>query len=249
MKAEERWGVRTAMQAAAEWAGLIALLLFMNTTLLQAFVVPSGSMEGTLLVGDHLFVDKLVYSPSGPVSRHLLPYREVRRGDVIVFKYPLDVKTNYVKRVVGVPGDRVRLVDQRVFVNGRALNEPYAIHTLPYPDHYRDNFPAEPNVQLPEAALRMLRENVVNGELVVPAGQYFALGDNRDNSLDSRYWGFVPRENIIGQPLFVFWSYDAPGERLQDPNFIGWAHAKDLALNFFTKTRWERTFRLVKSAR
>lgn len=236
----------TSRPAIAEWALTIILLLFATTTLIQSFVIPTVSMEDTLLRGDHLLVDKMSYAPAGMLSKYVLPYRKVRRGDIIVFRWPGDIRLNYVKRVIGVPGDRLRIVNKQLYLNGKALQEPYTYHKSSYFDSYRDNFPGEPNVRLAEPALAMLEHNVVDGELVVPPDNYFAMGDNRDNSLDSRYWGFVPRANIIGKPLVIFWSYDAPTERLADPNIISLAHLKDLAANFFTKTRWSRTFRLIR---
>ena len=228
----------------AEWTVTIILLLFGMTTLVQAFVIPTGSMEDTLLIGDHLLVDKLAYAPSGPISKHLLPYKNVMRGDIIVFRFPVDIRQTFVKRVIGVPGDRIHIVNKQVFLNGTALKEPYVYHKMPYIDSYRDNFPGEPNVALSESGQQMLERNVVNGEVVIPAGNYFAMGDNRDSSLDSRYWGFVPRENIIGKPLIIYWSYDAPTSALSNP-MISFDHLVDLAQNFFTKTRWSRTFRLI----
>lgn len=230
--------------AIAEWTVTILLLLFGTTTLVQAFVIPTGSMEDTLLIGDHLLVDKLAYAPPGPISKYLLPYQDVKRGDIIVFRYPIDISQTFVKRVIGVPGDRIRIVNKRVYLNGKPLKEPYAYHKTDYIDYYRDNFPSEPNVRLYEPAEEMLEKHVVNGEVVVPPGHYFVLGDNRDSSLDSRYWGFVPRENIIGKPLIIYWSYEAPTERLI-PSF-SLEHLLDLAQNFFTKTRWRRTFKLIR---
>ncbi|MCE5308340.1 MAG: signal peptidase I [Acidobacteriales bacterium] len=230
--------------AIAEWTITILLLLFGTTTLVQAFVIPTGSMEDTLLIGDHLLVDKLSYAPTGPISKHLLPYSDVKRGDIIVFRYPIDINQTFVKRVIGVPGDRIRLENKQVYLNGKKLVEPYKYHKTEYIDSYRDNFPGEPNVPLFAPAQVMLNENVVKGEVVVPPDNYFAMGDNRDSSLDSRYWGFVPRKNIIGKPLIIYWSYDAPTERLASPT-IGFDHMMDLAQNFFTKTRWSRTFKLI----
>lgn len=230
----------------AEWVILIIALLFAITSLVQSFIIPTGSMEDTLMRGDHLLVDKLAYAPSGPISRYLLPYDEISRGDIIVFRWPIDIRENYVKRVIGVPGDRIRIINKQVYLNGKPLNEPYKYHKTSYIDSYRDNFPGHPNVALAEPAYAMLRDNVVNNELVVPPGMYFALGDNRDHSLDSRYWGFVPRANIAGKPVLIFWSYDAPTERLADPNIINFNHIFDLATNFFRKTRWERTLKLVR---
>jgi len=230
--------------AIAEWTITILLLLFGTTTLVQAFVIPTGSMEDTLLIGDHLLVDKLAYAPSGPISKHLLPYSDVKRGDIIVFRYPIDINQTFVKRGIGVPGDRIRLENKQVYLNGKKLVEPYKYHKTEYIDSYRDNFPGEPNVGIFPPAQVMLEQNVVKGEVVVPPDNFFAMGDNRDSSLDSRYWGFVPRKNIIGKPLIIYWSYDAPTERLASPT-IGFDHMMDLAQNFFTKTRWSRTFKLI----
>jgi len=228
----------------AEWTVTIILLLFATTTLVQAFVIPSASMEDTLLIGDHVLVDKLVYAPAGAISKHLLPYREVRRGDIIVFRYPLQIKEDYVKRAIGVPGDHIRLVNKQLVLNCHAVNEPYVKHVTPYIDSYRDNFPSSPNVSLPASALDMLENHVVNGDLVVPPDCVFAMGDNRDDSADSRYWGFVPRENIEGTPLLIYWSFEAPTADLTNGN-IGLDHIFDVITHFFTKTRWTRTFKLI----
>jgi signal peptidase I len=226
-----------------EWALNILILLFGTTTLVQAFIVPTPSMDKTVMVGDHLLVDKLSYAPSDGFSKHLLPYTEPKRGDIIVFRYPMDISQNYVKRCMGVPGDRLKVVDKELFLNGHKLVEPYVQHVFPRIEPYRDNFPSEPYGPVYDRARTMLAEHVVDGEIVVPDGFYFAMGDNRDNSLDSRYWGFVPRENIIGKPLVIFWSYDAPTEDWVDYNSN---HFIDLAKNFFRKTRWERTLKLVR---
>ncbi len=228
----------------AEWTVTIILLLFGTTTLVQAFVIPTGSMEDTLLVGDHLLVDKLAYAPAGAVSKYVLPYSEVKRGDIIVFRYPVDIRQTYVKRAMGVPGDHIRLENKHVYLNGHMLNEPYVVHKTEYIDSYRDNFPSDPNVPLTAPAQVMLEKNVVNHEVVVPPGHVFAMGDNRDSSWDSRYWGFVPRENIIGKPLVIYWSYAASTEDLSNPT-IGFDHLMDLAQHFFTKTRWSRTLNFI----
>ena len=228
----------------AEWTITILLLLFLTTTLVQAYVIPTGSMEDTLLIGDHLLVDKLAFAPPGPVSKYLLPYTEVKRGDIIVFRYPVDISQTFVKRAIGVPGDRIRIINKEVYLNGVKLNEPYTFHKTDYIDSYRDNFPGDPNGRVEQGAYDMLTGNVVNNEVIVPPNHYFAMGDNRDNSLDSRYWGFVPRENIIGKPLIVYWSYDAPTEDLNDSSLSA-RHMMDLARNFFSKTRWKRSFMLI----
>jgi len=230
----------------AEWTVTIILLLFGTTTLVQAFVIPTGSMEDTLLVGDHLLVDKLAFAPGGSVMKHVMPYEDVHRGDIIVFRYPIDIKQTFVKRVMGVAGDRIRLENKRVFLNGHELNEPYVVHKLDYIDSYRDNFPADPNTMIYPPAQVMLDKNVVHGEVVVPPGFFFAMGDNRDQSLDSRYWGFVPRENIIGKPLIIYWSYDASTEELSNPA-VTISHLFDIATHFATKTRWKRTLELIHS--
>jgi signal peptidase I len=231
----------------AEWAITILLLLFGTTTLVQAFVIPTGSMEDTLLIGDHLLVDKLAYAPSGKFSKYILPYEEPQHGDIIVFRYPVDISQTFVKRTIGVPGDRIKIINQQIYRNGVKLNEPYVYHKNPYPDSFRDNFPSsEPNLMLSDPAREMLANNVVNGEVVVPPNSYFAMGDNRDNSLDSRYWGFVPRQNIIGKPLIIYWSYDANTESLASSSVHTLVqHFIDLGEHFFTKTRWNRTFKLI----
>jgi signal peptidase I len=228
----------------AEWTLTVILLLFGTTTLVQAFVIPTGSMEDTLLIGDHLLVDKLAYAPGGPVSKFILPYKAIQRGDIIVFRYPVDPSQTYVKRVVGIAGDHIKIVNKQVYRNGEKLSEPYTYFKTEYVDSYRDNFPGDPNARIEEGALEMLEKHVVNGEVVVPPGKYFAMGDNRDSSFDSRYWGFVPRENIIGKPLIIYWSYDAPTAQLANST-ISIEHVQDLIQHFFTKTRWRRTFKLI----
>lgn len=228
----------------AEWTVTIVLLLFGTTTLVQAFVIPTGSMEDTLLIGDHLLVDKLAYAPGGPVSKYLLPYSPVNRGDIIVFRFPEDIRQTFVKRVIGVPGDRIHIENKQVYLNGVAIKEKYKYHKWAGYDSYRDNFPSEPNVRPNAGLMRMLENHIVNREIVVPPNSYFAMGDNRDSSLDSRYWGFVPRENIIGKPLIIYWSYETTTDRLAG-SLISIEHIVDLATNFFTKTRWKRTFMLI----
>jgi signal peptidase I len=228
----------------AEWTVTIILLLFGTTSLIQAYVIPTGSMEDTLLVGDHLLVDKLAYAPpGGSLTSRLLPYTEPKRGDIIVFRYPVDITQTFVKRCIGVPGDRIRLEEKNLILNGKAVNEPYVYHKAEYFDPYRDDFPVV-SVRAHSPAWDMFENHVVNGEVVVPPGYYFAMGDNRDSSSDSRYWGFVPRANIIGKPLIIYWSYDAPTDDLTN-TAISPRHVLDLLEHFPTKTRWKRTFRLI----
>ena len=235
--------------AVADWAMNILILLFGTTTLVQAFVVPTASMESTIMIGDHMFVDKLAYSPSSGIGKMLLPYQEVKRGDVIVFRYPLNISMNYVKRVIGIPGDHLKIVDKTVHINGKPLDEKYKQHVLKRESGsipYLDNFPMDPSLvpyRIYDRAREMLRDNIKDGELIVPPGSYFAMGDNRDNSEDSRFWGFVPRENIVGKPIFVWWSYNAPTS-----DWVSWdlSHFIDVGINFFSKTRWDRTPSFVR---
>ena len=225
-----------------EWALNILILVFGITTLVQAFIVPTPSMDTTVMVGDHMLVDKLAYAPAGSFSKLFLPYSEPHRGDIIVFRYPMDINQNYVKRVMGLPGDRIKIVNKQLYVNGKALKEPYKQHVYPAAEPYRDDFPAEAphglyrqmealgqNGLAMEARAAQMLAHVKDGELVVPPDSFFAMGDNRDNSLDSRYWGFVPRENIIGKPLIIYWSYDAPTDQLQNST-VGLDHIVDLEI-------------------
>ncbi len=238
----------------AEWAGTILILLFASTSVAWAYVVPTGSMEKTVLVGDHIIVDKLAYSQPGPVSRFLLPYETPKHGDVIVFKYPVNPKEVYVKRLIGLPGDRIKIVDQQVFLNGVALQEPYVWHSLPYVTPFQQHFPpaaamtdTTPDERRDGFFRDMLEHHVVNGEVVVPADSYFAMGDNRQNSLDSRYWGFVPKDNMIGRPVLIYWSYEATEDELVAGSGTDMArHMLDLGEHFFTRTRWNRTFHLIR---
>lgn len=235
----------------AEWALTMLLLLSGTTTIAQAFVIPTGSMEDTLLVGDHLLVDKLTYAPAGSLGKYLLPYQEPQHGDIIVFRYPPNISQTLVKRLIGMPGDRLKIVNGVVYRNGVQLAEPYAFHKYGRAAS-QDSFPnlcCRPVKEETGYLLQrdMLESNIVNGELVVPPGCYFGMGDNRDNSSDSRYWGFIPRENIIGKPFLIFWSYRASTEELlgQTPASLV-SHYTDLAQHFFTRTRWDRTLRPVR---
>ncbi len=229
-----------------EWAVTLLLYLFATTTLVQAYVVPTGSMEGNILVGDHMLVDRVAFADPGPFGRHILPYRDVQRGDIVAFLYPEDIRQTYVKRVIGLPGDRIHLEDGQVIRNGRRLEEPYTQHIATFPDPYRDNFPQSPEAFTTPRGRDMLEHHVQNGELIVPPGALFALGDNRENSLDSRYWGLVPRSYVVGKPLLVYWSYDAPTADLEEWS-VG--HVIDVAEHFFTRTRWNRTLLVPRSQR
>lgn len=174
----------------------VIMALFIRTFVVQAFKIPTGSMEPNLLIGDHLLVNKFVFSPGG-AERAVLPTRDIRRGDVVVFKYPEDTERDFIKRVIGLPGDTVELKNHRLHINSTPLDEPYA-HYLPRPgDSLADAFPGD------------VRDNY--GPVTVPPDAYFMMGDNRDNSQDSRYWGFLPRGYVKGRALFIYWSFEPDG--------------------------------------
>ena len=221
----------------------VILALFGTTFVVQAFKIPSQSMEPTLLVGDHLLVNKFIFGGRGNWYDHFLPYREIRRGDIIVFKFPFQDHPHYVKRVIGVPGDRVKIVDQQVYVNGKRSIEPYAVHdsAAPY-DPFADNFPPR-SPQYLEASVQpewadIIFEYIHDGEIVVPPGKYFAMGDNRDHSWDSRFWGFVDRDAIMGRPVVIYWSVqDDEGSSTTSG---GWLNFVDVLLHFPSRTRWSR---------
>ncbi len=224
----------------------VVIAVFVITYIVQAFQIPSVSMENTLLIGDYLLVDKLCYGGS---ANPFIPYRPIRRGDIIVFHYPVNPSQHFVKRVIGVPGDRIHLVNKRVFVNGVPLPEPYVRVFKPERNFFRDDFPrldvldpginADWWVQMPKL--------VEDGQLIVPEGHYFAMGDNRDDSSDSRYWGFVPRENIVGRPLLIYWSIRDLDSDLPIPATVGdrLYHFAYAVTHFFQITRWDRTFHVV----
>jgi signal peptidase I len=170
----------------------------------------------------------------------------VKRGDIIVFRWPGDIRQTFVKRVIGVPGDHIRFQNKNVYLNGHELKEPYVIHKSGYSERYRDNFPTELDAPLYPPAQDVLEHNVINGQVIVPADRYFAMGDSRDESLDSRYWGFVPRDNIMGKPLIIYWSYEASADDLSNPS-VTLPHLIDIVIHFPTKTRWSRTFKLIHS--
>jgi signal peptidase I len=232
--------------AVTEWAGTLLIYLFATTTLVQAYVIPTGSMEGNLLIGDHMLVDRVAYSDPGALGRHILPYRDIERGDIIAFLYPEDVRQTYVKRVIGLPGDRIRLENGQVIRNGRRLVEPYTQHIAPTREPYRDNFPLAPDLYTTPRGRDMFEHHVRGGEVIVPPGMIFAMGDNRDNSADSRYWGFVPREYVVGKPALIYWSFDASTADLTEWRLD---HVIDVATHFFSRTRWNRTFLVPHSER
>lgn len=226
--------------------GTIVIAIFVITFIVQAFQIPSESMENTLLVGDYLLVNKLCYGGPGP-GDHLMPYDEIKRGDIVVFHYPVDPKQHFVKRVIGLPGERLRLVNKRVFVNGKPVDEPYVHFLEPANSPFRDDFPRTDILPfgLDGNWWLQMRKLVENGQLIIPQGNYFVMGDNRDDSQDSRYWGFVPRENIIGRPLVIYWSVQDTDRGA--PNTLSGRlyHLAYAVTHFFQLTRWDRTLRLV----
>jgi signal peptidase I len=230
----------------------IILALFATCFVVQAFKIPSESMEPTLLVGDHLLVNKFIFESSGSWYDRFLPYRAIRHGDVIVFKFPYQDHTHYVKRVIGLPGDRVKIVNEAVLVNGKELQEPYVVHDPASYDPFAENFPpTSPDyfdgAVLPQWKLQMQRYVNGAGELVVPPGHYFVMGDNRDHSWDSRYWGFVPRDAIMGRPVVIYWSLKEPEENALDTaGTRSWlADVFKTLLRLPVDTRWHRMLREV----
>jgi signal peptidase I len=210
----------------------VVLALFIRTFVVQAFKIPTGSMEENLLIGDHLLVTKVVYSPSLlPLERALLPKKEIRRGHVVVFKFPEDPSRDFIKRVVGLPGEKVEIRNKTVYIDGQPLVEDY-VHFLEPPAH-------------PEEAEHVYRGDTRStwGPEVVPAGHLFVLGDNRDNSRDSRFWGFLARDQVKGRALLVYWSYDASREEYQRTGYVEWIRDTIAA---FGKTRWSRFFHLIR---
>jgi signal peptidase I len=248
----------TPLESLAGFCSLLVVILFVYGFIIQNFVIPSGSMEPTLLIGDHLFVDRITLAP----TTHWMPlvyYRQPRRGDVLVFIKPIpDLvrgRPEYqylVKRLIALPGDHVHLIDGIVYIDGVAQPQPHAQRTTPENfSPFLDDFPTLPPIPIPDLTPRSwaleFPDHVVNGDLVVPAGEYFVMGDNRHNSADSRYWGFVPRANIVGRPLFNYWSFRSNEENYDQPTLsarLFWmAH---IAFHLFTDTRWDRTFHVIR---
>jgi signal peptidase I len=225
--------------------GAVVVAMFIMTFLEQPFQIPSQSMENTLLTGDYVLVDK-VHFASGGLWGSLLPYGEVHRGDVVVFRPPPHPDQYYVKRVIGLPGDHVRLINKQVFVNGEPVAESYTQH-IQDEDHYRDDFPQMEAAadQDPRWGLQM-RTVVRDGELIVPRDSYFVLGDNRERSLDSRYWGFVPRENIIGRPLLIYWSVDRDAVVMAGVADDKLSKLADMVYYVAHLPRWRRAMRVVQ---
>ena len=229
----------------------VILALFGTSFVVQAFKIPSQSMERTLLVGDHLLVNKFIFGGRGAWYDKFLPYRPLQRGDIIVFKYPYQDHPHFVKRVIGLPGDHLKIVDQQVYVNEKPLNEPYVVHDpASVYDPLNYSFPPVGNqmymAQVQPEWAREIRKYIQGDELVVPPGKYFAMGDNRDHSLDSRYWGFVDREAIMGRPFLIYWSIDASSADYSESTFgqriVG---IFDTLMHLPARTRWSRMLHTV----
>jgi signal peptidase I len=214
----------------------VILALFIRTFVVQAFKIPTGSMENNLLIGDHLLVNKFVLGPSDSgLERALLPLGTIRRGDVVVFKYPEEPERDFIKRVIGLPGETIELKQKKVYVNGTPLDEPY-VHFLEPPG-------------AADAASEVTSLDVREryGPVTVPADRYFVMGDNRDNSQDSRYWGFLPRDYVKGRALIIYWSYEAEREDYEETGAADTVRALgSVFAHFFTKTRWDRMLHQIR---
>ena len=212
----------------------VILALFVRTWVVQAFKIPTGSMENNLLIGDHLLVNKFIFGPTPlAIGRATLPVRQPRRGDIVVFKYPEEPDRDFIKRIIGLPGETVELKAKKVYINGQPIDEPY-VHFL-----------TPPSSDLQEVTSSDVRERF--GPVTVPADHYFVMGDNRDNSQDSRYWGFLPRDYIKGRALLIYWSYESGREDYLDEGYgASLKRLGGVVIHFFTKTRWERLFHQIR---
>ncbi len=242
----------TTVEFLSSLAAVLVTGLFIITFVVQAFEIPSSSMENTLLIGDHVFVNRIQFAPKSSWIGPLIPYRDVHFRDIVVFLHPDPAETGMyvVKRIIGLPGDRIHLRNGVVYRNGVALDEPYVDHDADTEDPYRNNFPSVPPEDGPNISANWLVDlpsHIQGEDLVVPPDHYFAMGDHRGVSLDSRYWGFIPKENVIGRPMFIYWSFETPPDQYRKTSwgdralFFG-----KVVLHFFDETRWKRTLNVVK---
>jgi signal peptidase I len=250
--AQEEKPRETTVEFLASLAAVLVTGLFIITFIVQAFEIPSSSMENTLLIGDHVFVNREQFAPPTRWLGPILPYRDIHRQDIVVFLSPAEPGLYVVKRIIGAPGDRIHLQDGVVYRNGEKLDEPYVIHQAggenynPYRDNFPSVLPSEYSNVVPEWQLSM-KQYIQGDDLVVPPDRYFAMGDNRDVSYDSRYWGFIPRENVIGRPMFIYWSFVTPPDQyLQKGLGQRLSFVAHVVIHFFDETRWRRTFRIVR---
>jgi len=243
----------TTVEFLSSLAAVLVTGLFIITFVVQAFEIPSSSMENTLLIGDHVFVNRIQFAPKSSWIGPLLPYRDIHFRDIVVFLHPdpQQAGTYVVKRIIGLPGDHIHLKNGVVYRNGEALDEPYIDHDREnLRDDYRNNFPAVTPSDMDDLSATWmvdLNSYIQGGDLVVPPGHYFGMGDHRAVSLDSRYWGFIPRENIIGRPMFIYWSFETPENQYRKTEWsdrIGFLFK--VIIHFFDETRWRRTLQVVK---
>jgi len=255
----------TPAEFISSMASVLVIGLFIITFCMQAFVIPSSSMEKTLLIGDHVIVDRTRLAPESKLFRWLVPYREPHRGDIVVFLSPSTPGLYVVKRVIGQPGDHIKLIDGKVYVNGQPQNEPQVNHAYQQGElsdggldylvtkNYRENFPnVAPDSELLNndptwmLAWANYSSSIKNGELVVPNDCYFGMGDNRDVSYDSRFWGFIPKANVVGRPIIDYWSFETPSDQISKTTLGDRiAFGFHVITHFPTKTRWSRMFHLV----
>jgi len=251
-KVAEEKPKETTVEFLSSLAAVLVTGLFIITFVVQAFEIPSSSMENTLLIGDHVFVNRIQFAPKSSWIGPLIPYRDVHFRDIVVFLHPDPAENGMyvVKRIIGVPGDRIHLRNGVVYRNGVALDEPYIDHDADTEDPYRNNFPYVPPEDGPNISANWLVDlpsHIQGDDLVVPPDHYFAMGDHRGVSLDSRYWGFIPKENVIGRPMFIYWSFETPPDQYRKTSwgdralFFG-----KVVLHFFDETRWKRTLNVVK---
>ena len=215
----------------------VILALFIRTYVVQAFKIPTGSMENNLLIGDHLLVNKFAFGPAETgLERALLPLATVKRLDIVVFKYPEEPERDYIKRVIGLPGETIELKEKKIYINGKPIDEPYVHFMTP---------PRVASSDLHEVTSSDVRDNY--GPVTVPPNQYFVMGDNRDNSQDSRYWGFLPRDYIKGKALVIYWSYESDREDYEDDSTgASIKNAGSVVAHFFTRTRWGRMLHIIR---
>jgi signal peptidase I len=232
-------------------ASVLVIGLFIITFCMQAFEIPTSSMVKTLLIGDHVFVDRVRLAPKSSFVDKLIPYRDPRRGDIVVFVSPAEPGLFVVKRVIGIPGDHIHLSGGVVYLNGQAQVEPYAIHSDPYQrTPYKENFPNVPPTQddrLFADWQLTLPDHIQGQDIVVPPNAYFGMGDNRDVSYDSRYWGFIPRENVVGRPMFIYWSFQTPEDQWTKTTVsdrVGFFF--HILTHFFNESRWSRMLHVVR---
>lgn len=249
-KVQEEKPKETTVEFLSSLAAVLVTGLFIIVFIVQAFEIPSSSMENTLLIGDHVFVNRIQFSPRTKWIDSLLPYRDVHFQEIVVFLSPAEPGLYVVKRIIGVPGDHIHLRNGVVYRNGVALNEPYIDHDQDRIDPYRNNFPAVPPTDDPNVYPNWsvdMPSYIQGDDIVVPPDHYFAMGDHRGVSLDSRYWGFIPKKNIIGRPLFIYWSFETPDDQYRKTAwsdrlmFLG-----RVVLHFFDETRWRRTLQIVR---